>query len=95
MLSTAVLVFREVLEAALIIGLVAVTTRDIAQRGRFIISGILIGLAGAVVLAIFAEYINEAATGIGQELLNAIILLTAVFMLSWHNIWMKKHGKEE
>ncbi len=94
MLSTAVLVFREVLEAALIIGLVAVATRDIAQRSRFIIGGILTGLAGAVVLAMFAEYINEAAAGIGQELLNAIILLTAVFMLSWHNIWMKKHGKE-
>ena len=94
MLSTAILVFREVLEAALIIGLVAVATRDIAQRSRFIIGGIVTGLAGAVVLAMFAGYVNEAAAGIGQELLNAIILMTAVVMLGWHNIWMKKHGRE-
>jgi len=95
MLSTARLVFREeVLEASLIIGLVAVATREIGNRLRWIFVGILGGLLGAIAVAMMADVINSAASGLGQELLNATILLTAVIMLGWHNIWMKKHGKE-
>jgi high-affinity iron transporter len=30
----------------------------------------------------------------GQELLNATILLLAVCMLGWHNIWMSRHGRD-
>ena len=94
MFSTAILVFRQVLEAALIIGLVAVATREIAHRFKWIGMGILGGVLGAVVIAMMADVINAAAEGLGQELLNAIILSAAVVMLGWHNIWMKKHGAE-
>lgn len=94
MLSTAILVFREVLEASLIISLVAVATRDIEKRTRWISGGVFTGIFGAVILAMFADFINSAAEGLGQEILNSIILFSAVLMLSWHNIWMKKHGKE-
>jgi high-affinity iron transporter len=94
MFSTAILVFREVLEASLIIGLVAVATREVAHRFRWISVGILGGILGAVVIAMMADVINAAAAGLGQELLNAMILSAAVLMLGWHNIWMKKHGAE-
>lgn len=94
MFSTAILVFREVLEAALIIGLVAVATREVASRFRWISAGIAGGIAGAVVIAMLADVISGAASGLGQELLNAMILFTAVVMLGWHNIWMKKHGAQ-
>jgi high-affinity iron transporter len=30
---------------------------------------------------------------VGRELLNAGILLTAVSMLAWHNIWMSRHAR--
>jgi high-affinity iron transporter len=30
----------------------------------------------------------------GQELFNAAILAVAVIMLTWHNVWMARHGKE-
>jgi high-affinity iron transporter len=94
MFSTAILVFREVLEAALIIGLVAVATREIASRIKWISLGILGGVLGAIAIAMLGDVINSAAAGLGQELLNAIILFAAVLMLGWHNIWMKKHGAE-
>lgn len=94
MLSTAILVFREVLEASLIIGLVAVATRQIPGRIKWISIGILGGILGAVGIAMMADVINAAAEGLGQELLNAMILFAAVGMLGWHNIWMKKHGRE-
>src|SRR5258707_10435259 len=30
----------------------------------------------------------------GQELFNAAILAVAVTMLTWHNVWMARHGRE-
>lgn len=94
MLATAIIVFREVLEAALIISIVIAATRGVMHRGKWVALGVAGGLAGAGVIAMFADVIADALTGRGQELFNAGILFTAVAMLGWHNIWMKQHGKE-
>jgi high-affinity iron transporter len=94
MFGTAVIVFREVLEAALIIGIVAAATRDVPNSRRWTSAGVILGLLGAMILAGFTDKISELASGMGQELFNALILITAVFMLAWHNIWMASHGKE-
>jgi high-affinity iron transporter len=94
MLPTAVIVFREVLEAALIIGIVLAATRGVAGRGAWVAGGIAGGAAAAIVIAIFAEAIASAASGMGQEIFNAVVLFAAVSMLGWHNIWMKRHGSE-
>jgi high-affinity iron transporter len=94
MFGTALIVFREVLEAALIIGIVAAATRGIPRRARFIGGGLLLGLAGSAIVAALAEAISALAEGMGQELFNAAILGVAVVMLGWHNIWMSVHGRE-
>ncbi|SLN69778.1 FTR1 family iron permease [Oceanibacterium hippocampi] len=94
MSATAIIVFREVLEAALIIGIVMAATSGLDRRGLWIGLGVLLGIAGAVLVAFFAEAVASAAAGMGQELLNAIILFIAVVMLGWHNIWMSRHGRE-
>ena len=94
MLAAALLVFREVLEAALVIGIVCAATRGMSGRGRFVASGVAAGVIGALLVALGAEGIANAAGGMGQELFNAAILLTAVLMLAWHAIWMSKHGRE-
>jgi high-affinity iron transporter len=94
MLATAIIVFREVLEAALIIGILAAATRNVPARNRWLASGIMLGLTGAAVVAASTEAIAAFASGIGQELFNAIVLGIAVAMLAWHNIWMSVHGAE-
>jgi high-affinity iron transporter len=94
MFGTAIIVFREVLEAALIIGIVAAATRDVPGRSRWIFGGLLLGLLGSALVASSTSQISELADGVGQELFNAIILGVAVLMLAWHNIWMASHGKE-
>lgn len=94
MFGTAVIVFREVLEAALIIGIVTAATRDVPNHQRWITAGVLLGLLGSMIVAGFTGKISELASGMGQELFNALILLIAVLMLAWHNIWMASHGKE-
>lgn len=92
MLATAIIIFREVLEAALIIGILAAATRNIRGSRRWLVAGVLVGLLGSGLVAASTEVIGELANGIGQELFNAIVLGIAVVMLAWHNIWMASHG---
>jgi high-affinity iron transporter len=94
MLSAAIIVFRETLEAALIIGIIAAATRGIDGRGRWLSGGLLAGVAGSLLVAALTERIAQLAEGAGQELFNAGILGVAVVMLAWHNIWMAQHGRE-
>src|SRR6201996_272304 len=94
MLGALIIVFREVIEAGLIVGIVLAVTKGLAG-GRFAIAmGVLVGVVGASLVAAFAGAIGEALAGVGQEVFNASILLIAVAMLTWHNVWMASHGRE-
>ena len=44
--------------------------------------------------AVFAGAISHLFAGMGQEVFNAAILCIAVVMLTWHNVWMARHGSE-
>lgn len=94
MFATTVIVFREVLEAGLIISLLLVATRGVANRGYWVTGGVAVGLLLAGVIALFADVISNAVEGVGQELFNATILFAAVAMLAWHNVWMRRHSVE-
>jgi high-affinity iron transporter len=94
MWGIALLVFREVLEAALIVTIVAAATRGVGHRGWFIGGGIGLGVLGAIVVAMFAGAMAQAVSGIGQELFNAAVLMSAVVMIGWHVVWMSSHGRE-
>lgn len=94
MLAAAIIIFREVIEAGLIVGIVLAVTQGVSQRGLWISGGIAGGLLGACFVAVFAETLSNAMAGIGTELFNAGILAAAVCMLAWHNIWMARHGRE-
>src|SRR5882724_12029826 len=94
MLGALVIVFREVLEAGLIIGIVLAATRGVPDRGAWVGLGVGVGALGAGIVALFAEAISGAFEGSGQEFLNAAVLAAAVVMLMWHNAWMARHGRE-
>jgi high-affinity iron transporter len=94
MLSTLIIVFREVIEAGLIVGIVLAATKGVASRGWWVGLGIAAGVAGACLVAGFAGQISNLFEGSGQEIFNATVLLLAVCMLTWHNVWMSSHGRE-
>ena len=94
MFAAAIIVFRESLEAALIISIMAAATLGIPMRNRWLIGGVLAGIAGAALVATSMEFISNLASGVGQEIFNAAVLTLAVGMLAWHNIWMSVHGRE-
>ena len=93
MFQTATIVFREVLEIALVLGIVMAATRGLPDRGMLAVLGLAIGIAGSVVIAFFTDAISQAVDGMGQELFNACIIFIAVGFLSWTVIWMKRHGR--
>ena len=94
MLASLVIVFREVIEAGLIVGIVLAATRGVPRRGWWVMAGIAGGTLGACLVAAFAGELGALFNGSGQELFNAAILLIAVGMLTWHNAWMAGHGRE-
>jgi high-affinity iron transporter len=94
MLATGIILFRETLEAALIISIILTATRGLTHRGLWVGLGILAGIAGAFVVALFAQQISDMAEGTGQEVFNASVLFAACVMLGWHNIWMASHGRK-
>ena len=94
MIAALIIVFREVFEAGLIVGIVLAVTRTVPHRNLWIGGGVLAGVLAACLVAVFAGALSNLFAGMGQELFNALILAIAVVMLTWHNVWMARHGSE-
>jgi high-affinity iron transporter len=94
LIASLIVVFREVLEAGLIVGIVLAATAGVPRRGLWVAGGIGAGVLGAAIVAGFAGALAEALQGVGQEVFTATILILAVLMLGWHTIWMASHGRE-
>ena len=94
MLGALIIVFREAIEAGLIVGIVMAVTRGVPFAGRYVLGGVAAGALGALIVAMCADRLSRSFAGSGQELFNAAVLALAVGMLAWHNIWMARHGRE-
>lgn len=94
MLATGIIIFREALEIAIIIGVVLAATRGIAYRNFWVMSGVAGGTLGAGLLAFFANSITQGLEGVGQEVTNGVILMLAALMIGWTVVWMKSHARE-
>jgi len=93
-LAALLIVFREVFEAGLIVGIIMAVTAGVAGRGLWVAGGVAAGVLGACVVALFTDGLSQLFGGDGQELFNAGILAFAVVMLTWHNVWMARHGRQ-
>lgn len=93
MLPTATIVFREIIEIALVLGIVLAATRGLSTRYIMALSGVVLGVLGSIIIAFFTDSIANAIDGVGQEIFNATIIFIAVGFLSWTVIWMKTHGR--
>jgi high-affinity iron transporter len=94
MFAAALIVFRESLEAALFVGIVAAATRGLLARGRWLGAGVAIGVFGALVLAALAPHVSSWFDGLGQDMINITVLSIALAMLLWHCIWVAAHSRE-
>jgi high-affinity iron transporter len=94
MFVSLIIVFREAMEAGLIVGIVLAATEGVAGRAAWIAGGVAAGVVGACLVAAFAAALSNAFAGAGQEVFTAAILGFAVVMLSWHILWMSRHAAQ-
>lgn len=94
MFSTGLIVFRESLEAALFVGIVAASSRGVPRRTWWLALGVLAGVLGSLVMAAGMGRVTAWAEGMGQDLLTVLILSVALLMLAWHCIWVSAHARE-
>ncbi len=92
--ATAIIIFREILEIALIVGVLMAATRGVAGRLLLIAAGLVLGALGSAALAVSTDMISDMMDGVGQEVFNAGVMFTAVALLCWTALWMRKHGRE-
>jgi high-affinity iron transporter len=94
MFATALIIFREVFEIVLIVGIILAATKMLPNRLLWIALGAIAGLIGSGSVAYFTDSIAELSEGMGQEVFNAGILFIAALFIGWTVIWMKQHAKE-
>lgn len=93
MLQILIVVFREILEISLIVGILMAVTKNIKGRNKYVVGGLSLGVLGSVLLALSTDKISNSLDGAGQEIFNGAILLSAAAMISWTVIWMQKHAR--
>lgn len=93
MISTFIILFREVLEISIILSIILAATRGVHGRTRWVWMGVAGGVAGSTLVALFADGISQAIEGTGQEVFNALVLMLAVVMITWTVVWMKRHAR--
>lgn len=94
MIASMVIVFREMLEMVLVIGVLMAATRNLPGSRIWILFGSAIGLLGAVFFGLFMEQMEDAFEGDGEFLFNAVLLLLASTLIAWTVLWMSRHGRE-
>lgn len=92
MFKIALVVFRECLEIALLLGIILAVTKQIEKSRIYIIAGSMLGIVLAALFAFFASTIAVSFSGMGDELFNAAIILLTVILISWTIIWMQGYG---
>jgi len=94
MIASMIIVFREVLEMALVLGVLLAATQGARLSRRWIGIGVIVGLLGAVIIAVFMGELESSMEGDGEFLFNAIVLASAALLIAWTVIWMAQHGRE-
>lgn len=93
MFQISIVVFREILEISLILGILTAATKEIPGRSKWILSGLGLGIVASLLLAFSTDKISESLNGMGQEFFNGLILISAATMIGWTVLWMQKHAR--
>jgi len=94
MISSLVIVFREMLEMVLVVGVLMAATRSLPGSRQWIGMGVLGGLVGALFFGLFMEQMEASFEGDGEFIFNASILSMASILIGWTVFWMNRHGRE-
>ncbi|WP_342279040.1 FTR1 family protein [Candidatus Tisiphia endosymbiont of Myopa tessellatipennis] len=92
MFKIALVVFRECLEIALLLGVILAVTKQLEKSRIYIIAGVMLGTVSAALFAFFTRSITVAFSGLGDEIFNFGIILLTVALIGWTIVWMQGYG---
>lgn len=94
MLATFVVVWRESLEATLVVVILLAYLRRIghADKYRYIYLGVAAALAACVIFARISAYLEGLFEGAGEEIFQASIIALAVAVVTTMVIWMHRQA---
>jgi high-affinity iron transporter len=95
-LATFVITWRETIEAALIVGILLAYLRKIDHQHefRYVYIGTFLAVIASLLFAGFSGLVNRLLQGFGEELFEALVLLTAVAVLTYMVVWMHHNARE-
>ncbi len=89
MFKIALVMFREILEISMVLGIITVATRSIQNATLYITAGIMSGIIAAGLLGFFLSTIDGSFSGYGDELFDVAIIFLTVIVVSATAIWVR------
>ena len=95
MFASALITFRERLEAALIVGIVLGVLRKLghAQRGGSVWAGVGAAVIASVAVGLILNALGVAFEGRGEQIFEGVAMLLAAVVLTWMIFWMQRQGR--
>ena len=94
MIKLAIVVFRECMEIAFLLGVILAVTNPVKNSRKYIILGSVGGITLASLFAFFAKTISESFNGLGDEVFDSSVILFTAMLISWTVVWMQGYTKK-
>lgn len=94
MIKLAIIVFREAMEIAFLLGVILAATKPIKDSHKIVILGALAGISFASIFAFFTKYISASMGELGDEIFNSVVILLTALLISWTVVWMQGYTKK-
>ena len=94
MLKIAIIIFRECLEIALLLGVILASTTHIKNSCLYVITGAMTGIVLASIFAFFIRTVTKAYGSYGDEIFDSGVILLTAAVISWTVVWMQGYTKK-
>ena len=92
MMKVALVIFREMLEISLILGIVSAATISVKNSRVYIVAGIMGGFICSAIVAFFITRLTSSLSGYGEEMMDVAIIMITVLVVGSMAIWVKNSG---
>lgn len=94
MFKIAIIIFRECLEIALLLGVILASTNHIKNSRLYVIMGAMTGTVLASLFAFFIRTVTKAYGSYGDEIFDSGVILLTAAVISWTVVWMQGYTKK-